>query len=77
MNILEVLSGGYIAEYVGALIRYLIMNTINFFRKKDTVLLSKILVKKNSLVNLIIGGPVLLIVILMIIWLIDFIPLLF
>lgn len=77
MNILEVLSGGYIAEYVGALIRYLTINTINFFRKKNPILLRKFLEKKDSLINLIIGGPVLLIVILMIIWLIEFIPLLF
>jgi hypothetical protein len=75
INIFETIEGLYVSKLVGAFIRYLYFNTINIVMGRNIIEFKKFIRESkksknsNSLVNGIVGGPLILIIILIVYWL--------
>jgi hypothetical protein len=75
INIFETIEGLYVSKLVGAFIRYLYFNTINIVMGRNIIEFKKFIRESkksknsNSLVNAIVGGPLILIIILIVYWL--------
>jgi hypothetical protein len=75
INIFEIIEGLYVSKIVGAFIRYLYFNTINIVMGRNIIEFKKFIKESkksknsNSFINTIVGGPLILIIILIVYWL--------